>query len=120
MLVFVLIFLAWTPTGAFAKPEAKKSGTANPAVVSFTVVNRSYGALQVFLTGEGGTYLFYVTQGRQTYQIVPGTYHYTVNFAANSLCQNWFSIKHFTYVDKTSDFSRRHNKLGPYQMCTLK
>ena len=120
VLVFFIVFSVWKPTTAFAAgAEASQAGINRPALVNLTVVNRTFGALEVTLDGSGGFYSFYVAQGKTTFQIVPGKYTYTVRFAPNSLCRNWFSPKYKAYLVKTGKFVNLKNALGPYHLCTL-
>jgi len=119
VLVFVLVFSAWTPAPAFASAEPGGSGTTRSAMVSLTIVNRTFGALQVSLEGSDGSYFFYVTQGKSTYQIAPGKYTYTVRFAPGSVCNGWRSTRYGDYLVKTRRFANMKNTLGPYRYCTL-
>jgi hypothetical protein len=121
LLVFVIAFSAWTPAPVLASAETGGAYSTKAPLVSLTVINRTYGALQVTLEGgSGGSYSFYAGQGKTTYQIVPGKYTYTVRFAPNSPCiGGWPSRGYKPYLVKTRRFTNLKNTLGPYSACTL-
>ena len=121
-LVFVIFFSVWTPAPALARTPDAGNGKNLPALVSFSVLNRTYGPLQVSLQGKGngGSYYFYVPQGKSTFSIAPGKYTYTVTFAPSSICKNWFSTKRLNTLVKTSNFNHLKNSIGPYKICSLR
>jgi hypothetical protein len=119
VLVFVMAFSVWPPASVLAMPQESQTGAARTAFVSLTIVNRSFGPLLVTLDGSGGSYSFFVAQGKTTYQIVPGKYTYTIRFAANNLCKGWRSTKFGDYLIKVRKFINTKNTLGPYRYCKL-
>ena len=120
VLVFMIVFSAWTPAPVLASAETGEAGSTSAALVSLTVINKTFGALQVTLEGNGNSYSFYIGQGKTTYQIVPGKYTYTVRFVPNSPCTGgWPSPRYKPYLVKTHRFTNLKNTLGPYRVCTL-
>jgi hypothetical protein len=118
--VFVIFFSVWKPAAVIARTQANELHAARTPLVSLTIINRSFGAMQVSLVGSAGSYSFYVVQGKTTYQIAPGKYTYTIQYASNNLCKGWHSTKFGDYLIKTRKFLNLKNTLGPYRYCSLK
>jgi hypothetical protein len=121
-LVFVFIFLGLTPAPAFAMTENVETGArASTTLVSLTIENRGSGPVLITLESSSATYLFYAGSGSRTYQIVPGTYTYTVRFFATSMCKNWLPDVYAEHpLVKLVHLNGMNNKLGPYFGCNLK
>ena len=84
LMVFMLVFSAWTPSTAYAASAGigANSPSASSSVakmVKLTVFNKTGGPLSVSLQGGPQPYYFYVpNQGKTTFMILSGRYQFTV------------------------------------------
>jgi len=87
-IVLAIAFSVWSPTAVLAKPGTSADSSiiakAKSGIVKISVTNKTGGVIYIQLTGAHNYYFVASNAGKNSFEILPGKYTYTLSTSACS------------------------------------